>query len=371
MGSPKVSLEEGKYEYSCSTCSLNRDHSYYEAIFSVAKGIVEDAECYMALKSHVQQARGNSEDDPIPQPREYEDLPMDDLGLDISDACNTLEPKNSKLMTTTEFAKEKIKDADRLGREILASLIKDEEATKKSEKYKLTIKAYEEAFQACSRVLEVDKLSFQTTWFKEFYNRNYDALMISSMHSNVINDVDKVRHWFSALRRGSSAKTTSQTGHPLLQLDDTMDVSTADFTIPASSASEEKNVFEGIGEFFSGIGKPNSKRTLAELQGVDVFADPKQYSDQVLIDAIIDAIVYRVQDRERLKNDPLVRLLIPNAPGKYDFVIVSAMGVITEGERGMELNDAFQRLKELRGVELVRSDTGTARSMEYNVSACE
>eukprot|EP00547_Thalassionema_nitzschioides_P004710 CAMPEP_0194221614 /NCGR_PEP_ID=MMETSP0156-20130528/30974_1 /TAXON_ID=33649 /ORGANISM="Thalassionema nitzschioides, Strain L26-B" /LENGTH=2052 /DNA_ID=CAMNT_0038952077 /DNA_START=235 /DNA_END=6393 /DNA_ORIENTATION=+ len=340
--------------------------SYYEAIFSVAKGIIEDAECYIALKSHIQQARYNSEDDSLPQPREYEGLATEDIGLDLGDSCATLEQKNSKLMTSTDLAKKKIMEADRLGHGILTSLIKDEEDTKKSGKYKLAIKAYQEAFEACSRVLELDKLAFQTTWFREFYNRNYDALMISSMHSNVISDVDKVRHWFSALRRGSSAKTVSQTGHPLLQLDDTIAISSAECKISPSSAPEEKNVFEGIGEFISNIGKPKSKRSLAELSGVDVFENPEQYGDQILIDAIIDAIVYRVQDREKLKNDPLVRLLIPNPPGKYDFAIVSAMGVITEGERGMELNDSFQRVKELRGVELVRSDTGTARSVEYN-----
>ena len=31
--------------------------SYYEAFYSVAKSILEDAECYMALKGHIQQDR--------------------------------------------------------------------------------------------------------------------------------------------------------------------------------------------------------------------------------------------------------------------------------------------------------------------------
>ena len=42
----------------------------------------------------------------------------------------------------------------------------------------------------------------------EIFIRNYDALMIKSMHSNIIDDVDKVRHWFSALLCGSSTRTT-------------------------------------------------------------------------------------------------------------------------------------------------------------------
>lgn len=88
----------------------------------------------------------------------------------------------------------------------------------------------------------------------------------------------------------------------------------------------------------------------------------------MLIDAIIDATIFDAGDRERLRNDPLVRLLIPNPPGHYNFVIVSAMGVITEGKKGLELIAAYERLEAERGVKAIRADTGTARSMEYNAS---
>lgn len=50
-----------------------------------------------------------------------------------------------------------------------------------------------------------------------------------------------------------------------------------------------------------------------------------------MIDAIIEATIYEAADRNSLRSDPLVRLLIQNPPGNYDFVIVSAAGVITEG----------------------------------------
>jgi hypothetical protein len=97
-----------------------------------------------------------------------------------------------------------------------------------------------------------------------------------------------------------------------------------------------------------------------------VFTEPHRVSKQEVIDAIIDTIIYTPRDRERLRRDPLVRLLISNPPGKYNFTIVSAMGVITDGKRGVELQDAFRRLNAKRGVDVVRSDTGTARSPEYN-----
>lgn len=103
----------------------------------------------------------------------------------------------------------------------------------------------------------------------------------------------------------------------------------------------------------------------------DVFSAPERHREQVIVDAIIDATIYEERDREKLRSDPLVRLLISNRPGKYDFVIVSAMGVITEGKKGLELQNAFNRLKEKRGVDVIRADTATARSFEYNASRIE
>jgi hypothetical protein len=79
-------------------------------------------------------------------------------------------------------------------------------------------------------------------------------------------------------------------------------------------------------------------------------------------------MIYEESDRARLKVDPLVRLLIDNPPGNYNFSIVTAMGVITEGKKGLELQRAFSRLLEKRGVRTFRADTGTARSFEYNSS---
>ncbi len=97
-----------------------------------------------------------------------------------------------------------------------------------------------------------------------------------------------------------------------------------------------------------------------------VFLNPQRSSEQELIDAILDALIYDKYDREKLRNDPLVRLLIPNEDGKYDFTIVTAMGVITEGKAGTELQTALERLEAKRGVKFIRSDTATARSFEYN-----
>lgn len=88
--------------------------------------------------------------------------------------------------------------------------------------------------------------------------------------------------------------------------------------------------------------------------------------EQRLIDLVIDALYYFPEDRERLRNDPLVRLLITPPEGRYDFTVISAMGVITGGAEGTELEEAYGRLEERRGVRVVRADTATGRSLEYN-----
>lgn len=123
---------------------------------------------------------------------------------------------------------------------------------------------------------------------------------------------------------------------------------------------EPPNVFE---KFLTDIVSGNGKIV---KDSNCIFLNPKKSSEQGLIDAILDALIYDKYDREKLRNDPLVRLLIPNAEGNYDFTIVTAMGVITEGKAGTELQTALERLEEKRGVNFIRADTATARSFEYN-----
>jgi len=94
---------------------------------------------------------------------------------------------------------------------------------------------------------------------------------------------------------------------------------------------------------------------------------PSRESD--LIDAVIEALYWFPEDRAALSRDPLVRLLVAPPPGRYDLTVVSAMGVITDGKDGRELEDAWRRIEARRGIRLVRADTGLFRSLEYNASA--
>ena len=119
--------------------------------------------------------------------------------------------------------------------------------------------------------------------------------------------------------------------------------------------------------------KSNRTHSARQKRGIhdNLFSNPECVKEQVLVDAIVDAIFYYEADRERIRKDPLVRLLIPNPPGNYHFAIVTAMGVITEGKKGREMEAAFQRIKEKRDVVTIRADTGTARSLDYNAAKIE
>jgi hypothetical protein len=330
--------------------------SYYEAIFAVANNILEDAETYLALKGHLQRVRKHVESDPLPRPREE---PGVDLGLDFSESP-TEESGGSatKLRQAIKFAKSLIKEADTIGCTVMEELLASEGLAKKSDGYESAIKLYRESFSACTKVLALDKHSFQSNWFREFYKRNYDALMIKSIYDNMMNNVDNVRHWLQALRNGSKRKEAG---------------------VVKKTGSLGESAWGGVESGATGTGSPVSASSsvlppVTPARNGDspvpdrLFLEPEESKEQILIDAIIDATIYGESDRELLRKDPLVRLLISNPPGHYNFVLVSAMGVITEGKKGLELRAAFERLEAERGVKAIRADTGTARSMEYNAS---
>jgi hypothetical protein len=167
--------------------------SYYEAIFAVANNILEDAETYLALKGHLQRVRKHVESDPLPHPREEAG---EDLGLDFSESpIEESGGSATKLNQAIEFAKSLIKEADTIGCAVAEELLASEGMAKKSDGYESAIKLYRESFSACVKVLALDKHSFQSKWFRDFYKRNYDALMIKSIYDNMMNNVDNVRHW--------------------------------------------------------------------------------------------------------------------------------------------------------------------------------
>jgi len=197
--------------------------------------------------------------------------------------------------------------------------------------------------------------------------------MIYSVYENVINNVDSVRDWLDELKGGSERAKRKQRkaqGHnnPFLSVFN----NTPEDEFEAMY--QEKNACESTGldilPLFD-VTDETIKMKLESGRGSTFFLRSEKRSEQELLEVIIDVLFYDETERVVLLEDPLVRLLIPNPPGKYKFTIVSAMGIVTEGRRGRELSAAFARLKVRRGVDTIRADTGTARSFEYNASKIE
>jgi hypothetical protein len=163
--------------------------SYYQALFSLAKSILEDAEYYMAMNSHLQRYRHAIESEPIPLPREELQKRQKDLNEGDGDELQ------SKLSEAIQIALHKIEDADAKGEKLLPTLLSNEKVAKRNRLYTETIDAYQIAFEACTHVHDLDTQSFSSTWFRMFYQRNYNALMIKSVYDNVIDNVDDVRYW--------------------------------------------------------------------------------------------------------------------------------------------------------------------------------
>jgi hypothetical protein len=170
-------------------------------LFSVATSILEDAEGYTALKLHVQRVRTTRESDPIPQPRE---TAAEDVGLDLTESALAGPGITSKLQEAISVALSLISQADQAGKGALEILFRDAQASLDGPECQTATALYKDAFAACAKVLALDRHSFHAPWFRGFYRRNYDALMILSIHDNAIDNVDNVRHWYAMLTDESS-----------------------------------------------------------------------------------------------------------------------------------------------------------------------
>lgn len=100
---------------------------------------------------------------------------------------------------------------------------------------------------------------------------------------------------------------------------------------------------------------------LVHRSGRESFAD-----EQDLLRTVVDVLYHEPADARAVWEDPLVRLLWDPPEAGLDFAVISCMGVITEGARGTELTETFDRLRKRRGVLVLRADTQTSRSLEFN-----
>ncbi len=258
---------------------------------------------YIAFKGHVQRVRHNEEDEVVPTAKGVQKSKdqylssfdnsrgnQDGLGLDINAVSFT---DNSNLFIAIEDAKKKIELADSEALTVMESLKQKNIDTKSCKKCAAVKELYVSAFDACRKVLHLDKLAFHADWFKKFYRRNYDALMVKSVHDNVMQNDDDVREWLGRLRKVN-------TGH-----------------------DEESKPFFGINVPFNDTNSDAPCENEQVKKGALFFNDPSKLHEQEIVDEIIDIIFFDEQEREKIRADPLVRLLISNAPGSYNFTIVS------------------------------------------------
>ncbi|GMI05550.1 hypothetical protein TrVE_jg1864 [Triparma verrucosa] len=332
--------------------------SYYDAIFRVAKNILEDARPYMALKGHLQRTRENVEEDPIPlSPLFKVEQEGESADGDATLAKTKIEESglaelSQSLKTTSVKAIELIAGADDLG-ETWLSEARSESGSDASTAFKkaAAVDAYKKAFAACAEVLTLDKHAFQASWFKSFWRRNYDSLMVLSLYENLRDDVDNVRKWMDALKGGAEV---------LAIFKKAQQEQTAEHSEHSMPSTPTRNRHSSVS--FS-----------KEMSKVDFFTnmDTQRPSDLEIVKEIIECMFFEEEEKRMMTSDPLVHLLLPNPEGKYDFTIISAMGVITEGKKGTEMEDAYARIKAKRGVDTIRADTATVRSFEYNASKIE
>lgn len=142
--------------------------------------------------------------------------------------------------------------------------------------------------------------------FKDFWARTIDALRIASVLDDVQNDYDETRIWLNY-----HLKTSQNPSYP-------------------------KN--------------------------------ERECSFAQKIIAIVDFIFARDEDKKAILLDPLTWFMPTPKKGNVSLTLVTAMGIITNGTAGHELETVFERLKNTRNIDTRRTNTGTIQPIQYNAA---
>ncbi|MBM4372717.1 MAG: hypothetical protein FJ098_13760, partial [Deltaproteobacteria bacterium] len=219
--------------------------SYYEALMHTAERVVDEGSTYRALKYYLQEARGPAR----PPLRE-----------------------TARLRSLCDRARRAIAEADAAGASWTSR-------RREGRTQRRAAAAFQAAFEACATLRDRDPRAFSLPFFKAFWARNFEALMVRSVVRNAQEDVDQVRSWLGA-----------RDGRPV------------------------------------------------------------EEAEQALVEQVVRVLYWHEADRRTILEDPLTRLLLDPPAGRWQLTVVSCMGVITEGARGVELAEAYGRLEALRGV---------------------
>ena len=84
------------------------------------------------------------------------------------------------------------------------------------------------------------------------------------------------------------------------------------------------------------------------------------------VDLIVHQLYANTTDMAEILADPLTWFVPRATKSPIDLTIVAAMGVITNGVHGSELETVFERMHRDYGISLVRTDTGLIKPLEFN-----
>ncbi|MBN2722524.1 MAG: hypothetical protein JXR95_00465 [Deltaproteobacteria bacterium] len=228
--------------------------SYIEKLFQVSELVMEKFAPYTAIKAHLNVRSTDTDSDKLISFRDNE-----------NSLLKLIESAESLTSKCTFSPREKKRQQD-------------------------AVKSWNKVFTSVGSIIEKNPAFLNSELFKKLFSRSHEALMIQSIHHNVVSGDDNVEQWVK--KRSSRAGT--------------------------------------------------------------------------LHEQIIESLYHSTDDRKFLASDKFIRLKMDIPDDNYNFSIISCMGVVTEGSMGRELEDAYARLKKRRGIDVLRADTQTARSLNFN-----
>jgi hypothetical protein len=272
--------------------------SYSDELRNVSQQLLEQCKEYHALRTHLCVYR---------RAPKYFKQQMNDFTLIPESVSEKRFKKAVQLITEADAAGQAYVD---FYREHYSEMSPRMSPRRLLQKERLNAEAkYRAAWAACKDCVESgDQFAITRGEMRNFFQMNYQALMIKSIIDDVRNNVEKAQDWF------------------------------------------RKYVTFYVEPY-------------ADLK----ITDQDLNDDFRMVDLIIESVYVHEEDRKELRACPLVWMLIGEPEeDRYDITLVSAMGVVTDGAQGQEMATSFKRLEEKRGVKMHRADTGTARDHHFN-----
>eukprot|EP00392_Amoebophrya_sp_AT5.2_P015005 g15191.t1 len=375
--------------------------SYYEAIYRIAATLIDESDEYLQLKQRLTVCSGEDEKQKsstssrIPgaeavaveqEEKNYRDAEFERLVAHARKAIAAADAAGSAWLEAVVGA-----DAVDAGGKLEKTVVLEPFASCKLRK--AAIAKYADAFKCCRRVVKKSnkKALFRCSWLKDFYERNYESLVIFYTAKNIIEDTDAVASWLvnqpwevvCGGKRASGPRSATSAQHHGKKIGASPAAAFASTNASLKSGTAPSSA-PGIA-----TAPPQQSevaalvRRLQRSEGAVASGCQDQLDHLNLVRLIIAATYFYTEDHEATLTDPLNYLLFdfendstertgqrpqghPHHLDLSHFTLLTAMGVITEGEKGREMENSFKRLTRKHGVKVVRSHTGTARHLEYN-----